>query len=150
MTLTRDEIMAMSADELRVAIGKREGYSWYESTDCAYFTSGTAILPEGLVEVETPSAPRRHILLPCPDYPHDIAAAWELVVEMAKSGLCPALLNDDNGHWALATDGNHNVLMDEDTYDIQISFFVEKGMWCDTAPLAISRAWLIWSEESEE
>jgi len=145
MTLTREEIIAMSKEQLRVEIGKREGYSWYESTDCAYFTKETAILPEGLVEVETPSAPRRHILLPCPDYPNDIAAAWGLVLDLQKSNVGFELYNC----WITSIDGErwtYEVIL----YDPIGQSIGSEKIEAPTAPLAISRAWLIWSEESGE
>ena len=73
-------------------------------------------------------------------YSTDIAAAWKVVEKLVNSGWCVGLLFDDNGHWALATDGTQNVPLGDGPEDIATTFFIEKELWCDTAPLAICRA----------
>lgn len=70
-------------------------------------------------------------------YSTDMADAWLIVDKMEKEGYCPALLSDDNGHWAFATDGIQNVPLGEEPEDIETTFFVPKNRWADSAPLAI-------------
>ena len=73
--------------------------------------------------------------------------AGKQLEEMAANGICPALIYDDNGHWALATDGIQNVPMTEAETDIATTFFVEAKDWCDDPKVAIARAWLEMMEE---
>ena len=49
--------------------------------------------------------------------------------QLASEGACPAVLNDDNGHWAVAFDGMQNVPEDDGPQDIQTTFFVEAKDW---------------------
>lgn len=90
------------------------------------------------------------------DSPHDvykfstdIADAWTVVEHMVNNGYCPGLLFDDNGHWALAFDGAQSLSIGDEPDDVSTSFFVEKNLWCDTAPLAICRAALLAVMEAE-
>ena len=75
-----------------------------------------------------------------PFYSSDIAAAWDVVEHLTNNGYCPAILFDDNGHWAMSTDGSQSVPMSSDTEDISTMFFVKKNEWANSAPLAICRA----------
>ena len=75
-----------------------------------------------------------------PDFSKDIAAAWQVVERLVNEGFCTGLLFDDNGHWALVNDGMQNVPIGDEPEYIATTFFVEKELWCDTAPLAICRA----------
>lgn len=61
---------------------------------------------------------------------HDITFI-EAMEELAEKGYCPNLLNDDNGHWAVAFDGYQTVptMSDDGRDDIQSSFYVEKDYW---------------------
>jgi len=77
---------------------------------------------------------------PIPMYSHDISAAWEVVEKMTSEGACPAIINDDNGHWAMALDGMQNCVDGSETMDVATTFFAPKSLWCDTVPLAICRA----------
>ena len=70
----------------------------------------------------------------------DIDAAWKVVEHLTNNGYCPAILFDDNGHWAMSTDGSQSVPMSSDTEDISTMFFVKKNEWANSAPLAICRA----------
>ena len=69
----------------------------------------------------------------------NIAHAWQVVEKLVKEGAAPALINDDNGHWALAMDGMQEIPSDE-LVDMWTSFLVTKDLWADTAPLAICKA----------
>jgi hypothetical protein len=76
-----------------------------------------------------------------PAYTTDMKAAWEIVEHITKSGGCPALVNDDNGHWALSLEGTQTVpFTGRDAETIQTAFWIEKKRWADSAPLAICKA----------
>lgn len=52
-----------------------------------------------------------------------------------------ALLNDDSGHWAFASDGMQNVNFDDDgPYDLESVWFVEKHAFKATIREAILSA----------
>lgn len=51
-----------------------------------------------------------------------------------------SLINDDNGHWACVSDGIQNVPMDDETCDIQTTFFIEKDRWKGSIREAIDYA----------
>ncbi len=48
-----------------------------------------------------------------------------------------ALINDDNGHWAVVFDGFQNVPKGKRKQDIFTSFFIEKKDWKKSAREAI-------------
>lgn len=60
--------------------------------------------------------------------------------QRANEGACPALLNDDNGHWAVAFDGHQNVPMEDGPVDIETAFYVEAAKWKPTVREAIDAA----------
>ena len=66
--------------------------------------------------------------------------------QIVSEGVCPGLINDDNGHWALVFDGMQNVPTGDAPEDISTSFFIEAHQWRDTVREAIDAA----LEESEE
>ena len=55
----------------------------------------------------------------------------------AKQGGCPALLNDDNGHWAVSATGVQDMPNGDEAADISTSFFVEAGEWRNSVREAI-------------
>jgi hypothetical protein len=57
--------------------------------------------------------------------------------QLANLGQCPNLLNDDNGHWAIACDGFQNVVMEDEPEDVQTSFIVEAKQWKNTPSEAL-------------
>ena len=64
---------------------------------------------------------------------------FEFIMEqLSYIGWCPNLLNDDNGHWALATDGFQNVVVGDEPEDVDTSFFVEAKYWKDTSREALN------------
>lgn len=76
---TRDEIMAMTDDELRLAVAKACGYRWYGVDKEAWLAmpGRTGLLPCGVVEIDNPSdGDELHIK--SPNYPRDIVAAYAL------------------------------------------------------------------------
>ena len=60
--------------------------------------------------------------------------------KQVKKGRCPGLINDDNGHWAIAFEGIQNCPDTTDPCDISTSFFIEAGYWKDTIREAIDSA----------
>jgi len=52
-------------------------------------------------------------------------------VELSKIGLCPALLFDDNGHWAVSFSGIQNVSSSDEPIDTQSTFYCAKESWKD-------------------
>ena len=59
--------------------------------------------------------------------------------QLASDGYCPALLYDDNGHWALVFDGFQNCPMGAAPCDINTTFYVEADDWAETIDEAVSR-----------
>lgn len=61
----------------------------------------------------------------------------KIFTDLAKEGGCPALLNDDNGHWAVSDTGFQQVVFGDEPEDITTSFFIEKEMWKNTIEEAV-------------
>jgi hypothetical protein len=61
----------------------------------------------------------------------------KIFTELADEGGCPALINDDNGHWAVTDEGLQSVPDSDEPEDIHTTFFVEKGKWKDTIEEAV-------------
>ena len=60
-----------------------------------------------------------------------------IMEQLSHLGWCPNLLNDDNGHWAIATDGFQNVVFGDEPEDVETSFFVETKYWKKTPKEAL-------------
>lgn len=116
MTYTRDEIMAMSVEQLRIEIAKRNG--WID------------IFVENGRHIGSHSVFGR--LKPIPNYPNDIAAAYELEESV------PILERDEYVSilW-------HVIFFRTDNDLSKPGFYVIHA----TAEQR-SRAWLIWSEQA--
>lgn len=56
--------------------------------------------------------------------------------EEVNRGACPALINDDNGHWALSFNGFQNVVTGRPK-DVSTTFFVKAKAWKNTVRQAI-------------
>ncbi len=132
MIRTRYEIMAMSAKELRIEIAKLKGYEWH----CYMFglSTQTYVLESKRSEsfgVTDMPMPQKATRLDCPDYPYDIAAAWELVEEAYKKEFAISIeaMPVISRRWHIHL-GNYN---GQD----------------DTLPLAICRAWLLMMENEK-
>lgn len=60
--------------------------------------------------------------------------------QKAEAGSSPALLNDDNGHWAVSFAGFQEVPFGDEPQDIATTFIVEKAQWRKTVRSAIDAA----------
>jgi len=109
--MTRDEIMAMDGDALRLAVAKALG--WRR----VYKGSGfiVSLSPKGEEEL-------------LPDWPRDIAAAWELMEEMRNAELNVTIYH------AVGVDG----------WIVSLDYMDNFAYYGETAPIAICRAWLAW------
>jgi len=58
---------------------------------------------------------------------------FEAIIE---NGNCPALINDDAGHWAISESGFQPVVMDE-PIEMDTTFFIEKEDWKNTVREAV-------------
>jgi len=59
---------------------------------------------------------------------------------LQKAGCGIALINDDNGYWAVATEGFQTVPEADGTTDIETTYFIEKKWWKSTVRKAIDYA----------
>ena len=51
-----------------------------------------------------------------------------------------ALVNDDNGHWAVSYDGFQNVVTGKRGHDVQTAFFIKAKDWKQTPRKAVDAA----------
>jgi hypothetical protein len=116
--MTRDEVMKLSDEELRIKAAELAGFrgpqgeilsTWWRGRTAAWDTEG--------------------VLRRIPDYPRDIAAAWELV-EMMKADGCAL----DVSVWCEGDVWKSSAVFDQD-----IRGYAEAS----TAPLAITRAFIL-------
>lgn len=64
---------------------------------------------------------------------------FEFIIEqLTHLGQAPCLLYDDNGHFAVSSDGVSQVSTEEDPADIGITSFVTKDMWKETPREALN------------
>jgi len=68
----------------------------------------------------------------------------QVLIKLSEHGGCPALLNDDNGHWAVSFEGFQNVAIEGYPTDITTTFFIKANDWKDTI-----REALIWALEKD-
>jgi hypothetical protein len=68
------------------------------------------------------------------------AARLKQFTAWADSGLCPALVFNDNGYWAVSFDGVIPMDFSEPPNDAQLLIDVEKIMWRETVAEAIDQA----------
>lgn len=130
---TRDKIMQMTPEELREAIAEARGYIVNHNylDDYGVSIKYYWIAPSGLLTTM------------CPDWTVYITDAWELVEDMRENGCEFRIDTDRTGSG-------------EDIYIVAILAFRgdNRGTgWTQvvnveapTAPLSISRAWLMWKE----
>jgi len=71
-----------------------------------------------------------------------------IMEELSHLGQCPCLLNDDNGHWAISSDGYQTVVTGE-PQDVETHFFVEAKQWKNTSREALIQ-YLSDDEDNEE
>lgn len=124
---TRDEILAMDAAQLRLAIAEEKGWvRQYGRMDSAssreheYF-----FMPDG-----------RKSLYP-PDWTSEISWAWELVEELRQNFFSTELIEWDH------TKTVYVVCHPRQGHGENLP---ELEAFAETAPLAIARAWLMWKE----
>jgi len=55
-----------------------------------------------------------------------------IIQSLTSLGYSPNILYDDNGHFAVISDGIQTVSMDDEAVDMDMSFFIEKENWKDT------------------
>lgn len=61
----------------------------------------------------------------------------DMMEKMADQGLAPAILNDDNGHWAMVFEGTATISGSDDPSDWSGAFVVEAKQWKSTFREAI-------------
>lgn len=49
--------------------------------------------------------------------------------ELNNIGYCPALVNDDEGRWAVSFEGYQEVVLSDVPQDLHTSFFIEAKQW---------------------
>jgi len=52
-----------------------------------------------------------------------------ILLQLTRLGYAPNLIYDDNGHWAVVTDGFQTVPKGINPQDIESCFFIEKRQW---------------------
>lgn len=65
---------------------------------------------------------------------------FEQLDQWAQEGNCPALIFDDNGHWAVSFDGIQTCQQGEAPESIQTTFFIEADDWRENIFDAIDAA----------
>ena len=128
--MTRDTVMSMTADQLRIEIAKALEY---------YIPSKESAHESGM---DYQSCLDKFM----PNWPNSIEAAWGLVEDIRKNGDEISINSDRNGN-------------NEDMFVVVVLRFRNDNLgtaWnqlvnveSDTLQFAISRAWLIWHEEKE-
>jgi len=132
--MTRDEVMALSDEELRIKAAELCGFVLQEravkspSGDIAAWTRQRG----NGCEVAMGSGS-------LPDYPHDIAAAWELVEEAEKTNRGVSLFRNDKGVWEMAFSRERPELRMPGEKFIGPNDHATG----DTAPLAVTRAFVL-------
>jgi len=66
-----------------------------------------------------------------------VGQAHDILSKMAESGFCPAIIYDDDGHWAVPTESVSSVAWSGTPADLSVAYFIEESMWCDTIARAI-------------
>ena len=133
MTLTRDEVLAMTHDQLRVEIARDRGY-----TVCAakFFDVFELILDGRVLAI---SSNKQNAWHNTPNWPTSIADTWELVEDVNAHGYTVNIQIDHTGVTAYFTERG--------AISIEPVHFMEYG---NTASIAICRVWLLWNEERKE
>jgi len=69
--------------------------------------------------------------------PHDWGTVGPILEWLTEMGHTVALIFDDNGHWALVTEGFQMLPMSEEAQDLATTFWVLKRDWYDDPLTAI-------------
>lgn len=129
----RDKIMQMTPEELREAIAEARGYIVNHNylDDYGVSIKYYWIAPSGLLTTM------------CPDWTVYITDAWELVDDMRENGCEFRIDTDRTG----SGDDIYNVAIFRDGSGTGTGWTRVALAEAPTAPLAISRCWLMWKEE---
>lgn len=135
MTYTRDEIMQMSPDELRVAVAKALGYEFISpirnkfnqiTNQWGWKFNGKFIDYEDDI----------------PDWPASIADAWELINDFVAHHIGFEISNVEHSNRIITYEISlYDPIGGPATWHCQV-----EG---NTVEFAISRAWLMWKQEQE-
>ena len=132
---TRD-IMAMTPAELRVAIAEAKGYEYKYGYKDEY----------GINPKDYWVTPAGRLTSVLPDWTTSIADAWELVEDMRENGCEFRIDTDRTG----SGDDIYNVAIFRDGSGTGTGWTRVALAEAPTAPLAISRCWLMWKEMEKE
>jgi hypothetical protein len=130
--MTRDEIMQLTAEELRMEIAKAKGWQIYHydkdiAENCYYLLVDSdfdAVNPFNYRKTEAECWEKD-----LPGWPANIADAWELVEEMGK--LENVTIQNVEDYWRCEVDDMARTI----------------GACATTAPIAICKAYLRWKSE---
>jgi len=145
--MTRDEVMALTDEELRIKAAELAG--WHRIAWATSDRSATTYM-------EKPwTAPDSTAFSECPDYPHDIAAAWELIEEFSEATMTLQTLTEDMKpdpeppHYP-CEEVNFDLGPNPDWPNSQVCEFRRNGeSWAHTTARAITRAFILAMEDSE-
>ena len=127
--MTRDEVMALSKGELRVEIAKALGFMGVHHGDNDTLWGHKTINSYQYSDL--------------PDWPNDIKAAFDLAENVRSQGYTFDLSMDEK-----VTGKQDRVMVMFSIISLDLPYPIQAE--AETAPLAISRAWLIWKKESEK
>jgi hypothetical protein len=144
--VTLEGVKALSDEELRSKAAECLGARWYRSVLGSVVGRYLYIVPESRPGVEIDSIPADGTEPLCggamkyiPDYPHDIAAAWELIDEAEKTNRGVSLFRNDKGVWEMAFSRERPELRMPGEKFIGANDHATG----ETAPLAITRAFVL-------
>jgi len=134
--MTRDEVMALSDEELRVKAAEILGFRWHKNLNGRRFMG----VPDegGCIAAESTVAVALDALRLVPDYPRDIAAAWGLWEKIPLPCGIERGYEKEYGVGPVGTHVGFGVLpLDHDEDDVYA-----ENVWALTAPLALTRAFV--------
>ena len=135
--MTRDEVMAMTDEELRIKAAELMGWDECSPKD-TYVNAPIGRPPDEWLEgkniINTPGLiPVGGKRVVIPDYPNDIAAAWELAEKMR---------GDDKSVWV-------DVFANANGWEVEIDDDSTSSIEGDTAACAITRAFILAKEATD-
>lgn len=71
-----------------------------------------------------------------------------IMEQLSHLGWCPNLLYDDNGHWAVSSDGYQNVVYGDKPEDVETHFYIEAEDWKNSPKEALYK--FLHDDNSEE
>jgi hypothetical protein len=130
--MTRDEIMALSADELKIAITEARGYKWRRWEGMPGVWQEALRRDDDFVYVAVKVNRKITVSFDMPDWTGDIKVAFDL---LEQSGVCYDMAKREDGQYLVSTYTDHSDFLSASA---------------DTLPMAIARCWLIWHEETRK